>query len=211
MSDLKVRKVDAVSLDTPGASWPAWARQLVSGVLLIHLTAILAGALAAPPASALEREVAEAFARYHQLIDQGYGYRYYAPEPGPTPVVTATVRYQDGRPEETVRIPERGTLPRLRYQRQLALANHLATDFSSAKKFTGDGMRSHYARSYAQHLARSRPGCSTVTLFVQVHFFPGPEEVAERLSNRRGPPIDLDSDEYFTAPERIGEFPCAGL
>ena len=42
-----------------------------------RLMAILAGALAAPPASILERQVARFFSPYHQAIDQGYGYRYY--------------------------------------------------------------------------------------------------------------------------------------
>ena len=210
MPDGNTGKVDAVSPNPPDARWPVWGRLVVSGLLLVHLAAILAGALAAPPASMLEREVAEVFAPYHQLIDQGYGYRYYAPEPGPTPVVTATIRFKDGRPEETLRIPERGVVPRLRYQRQLALANHLATDFSNAKKFAGDGMRRHYAGSYARHIAQSRPGCLSVTLFVQVHFFPSAEEVAELLSKRNAPPPDLDAEEFFTAPERIGEFPCDG-
>lgn len=210
MSDRRTRKVDAVPPVSRADGWPAWCRWLVSGVLLVHLAAILAGALAAPPASILEREVAEVFGPYHQFIDQGYGYRYYAPEPGPTPVVTATIRYKDGRPDESVRIPERGVSPRLRYQRQLALANHLATDFNNAKKFTGDGLRSHYARSYAQHLARSRTGCSSVTLYVQVHFFPVMEQVGRLLAERSGSPLDLDAEEFFTAPERIGEFPCDG-
>jgi len=210
MSAVKIRKSDTVSPESPNHPWPVWGRLLVSGLLLVHIVAILAGALGAPPASMLEREVAEVFTSYNHLIDQGYSYRYYAPEPGPTPVVTATVHYKDGRPEESVRIPERGVAPRLRYQRQLALANHLATDFSNAKKFTGDGMRSHYARSYAQHLAQLHPGASSITLYVQVHVFPTVEEAAEILATRKTP-LDVDAEEFFSAPERIGEFPCDGL
>ncbi len=204
----KTSKLDAVPPDSQNAGWPVWGRRLVSALLLYHLAAILAGALAAPPASSLEREVAEAFGPYHQLIDQGYGYRYYAPEPGPTPVVTATVRYADGRPEESVRIPDRGVSPRLRYQRQLALANHLTADFMNARRETGDGTRSHYARSYAQHIVRSHSGCASVTLYVQSHLIPDPREVRDALA--RGEAVDLDAPEHYTAPERIGEFPCDG-
>jgi hypothetical protein len=189
--------------------WPGWSRRVVSAVLVFHLAAILAGALAASPSSELERGVADLFGPYHQAVDQGYGYRYYAPEPGPTPVVTATVRYADGRPEESVRLPRRGLMPRLRHQRQLALANHLVADFEQARRATGDGANSHYARSYAKHLARSRPGCATVTLYAQMHLIPDPQRVREGLAAGRAP--DIDAEEFYTVPERIGEFPCDGF
>ena len=126
--------------------------------------------------------MAQAFAPYHQWIDQGYAYRYYAPEPGPTPVVTATLHFTDGRPDATVRLPERGLKPRLRYQRQLALANHLAVDFEQARLQTGDGRRSRWAASYARHLCKTHPGCAGVTLFVQSHLIPDPERVREALA-----------------------------
>jgi hypothetical protein len=211
MRDVKVSKSGAFDakprLETEdGVGWSTGARWVVSVVLLVHLAAVLAGALAAPPASPLERAAAEAFAPYHQLIDQGYGYRYYAPEPGPTPVVTARIGYADGRPEETVRLPRRGLLPRLRYQRQLALANHLMEDFEQARRRTGDGANSVYARSYARHLARARPGCATVTLYVQAHLIPDPARVVEELA--AGKRVDIDAEQFYTVPERIGEFPC---
>ena len=190
-------------------AWPPWARRVASCLLVFHLAAILSGALAASPSSPLERAAADLFGIYHQAVDQGYGYRYYAPEPGPTPVVTATIRYADGRPEETVRLPGRGVWPRLRYQRQLALANHLVADFEEARRATGDGARSHYARSYARHLVRSRSGCASVTLYAQSHLIPDPEEIAE--ARRTNKPLDIDAEGFFTAPERIGEFPCDAL
>jgi hypothetical protein len=182
---------------------------VASVVLGFHIAAVLAGALAAAPASELQREAASLFAPYHQVFDQGYGYRYYAPEPGPTPVVTATVRFDDGRPEQHLRLPRRGTLPRLRYQRQLALANHLAADFEEARRVTGDGSRSAYARSYASHIAGSFPRCASVTLYVQSHLIPDPRKVAEALD--AGKAVDLEAEDYYTAPERIGEFACDGL
>src|SRR5262249_16296186 len=109
----------------------------------------------------------------------------------------------------TVRLPRRGILPRLRYQRQLALANHLTDDFAAARRATGDGSNSAWARSYARHLARARPGCASGTLFTQLHLIPDPPQVREALEQKR--PVDLDAEEYYTAPERIGEFPCDGL
>lgn len=192
------------------AGWPAGRRCVVSAALAFHLAALLAAALAAPPSSPLERSAAELFAPYHQLVDQGYAYRYYAPEPGPTPVVTARVRYGDGR-EETLRLPERGLWPRLRYQRQLALANHLADDYGRARAATGSGLNSVWARSYARHLAKARgPGCASVSLYVQWHLVPDLEHVAEERT-RTGQAVDLDAEEFYTAPERIGDYPCDGF
>jgi hypothetical protein len=208
MVGARVGKSETDERDGRGRGWPVGARRAASAMILFHLAAVLAGVLAAPPSSPLERRVAGWFAPYHQAIDQGYAYRYYAPEPGPTPVVSASIRFADGRPEETVRLPERGVRPRLRYQRQLALANHLMADFEEARRVTGEGGRSVYARSYARHLSRSRPGCASVTLSAQLHLIPDPLRVREALE--AGRPVDIDAEEFYTAPERIGEFPCDG-
>jgi hypothetical protein len=211
----KVGKSDTVNADGRDRGWSPWARRVVTAALLFHFAAVLAGALGAPPSSPLERAIADAFAPYHQVLDQGYSYRYYAPEPGPTPVVTAKIRFDDGRPEETVRLPERGVWPRLRYQRQLALANHLVSDFEEARSATGDGQQSVWARSYARHLARTRKakGCASVTLYAQAHLIPDPGRVREALEHADGgsSPVDIDAEEFYTTPERIGEFPCDGL
>src|SRR4051812_44988452 len=108
----------------PG-TWPGWARTLVTVGLLYHMVAVASGALGVPPSSLLERRVADLFTPYHDLVDQGYAYRYYA-EPPPTPVILATLRFDAGRPAEVVRLPSRELDgPRMRHQRQLALANAL--------------------------------------------------------------------------------------
>ncbi|WP_406697709.1 hypothetical protein V5E97_02500 [Singulisphaera sp. Ch08] len=195
----------------PERGWPGWARGLASLGLLIHGTAVLAGALAAPPASVLEQELVRPFGGYLQRIDQGYTYRYYAPEPPPTPIATATIHYADGRPDETIRLPDRTVRPSLRYQRQLALANHLVVDFETARAMTGDGTRSTWARSYARHLAKSRPGATTITLFTQTHLIPDLEQVRQELAAPGRPRVNLDAEEFYTTPERIGEFPCDAL
>jgi hypothetical protein len=205
----KIGKYETTRPDSPSEpGWPIWARRLVSAVLLGHGAAILAGAWAAPPSSPLEHGLARLFAPYHQAIDQGYAYRYYAPEPGPTPVVTAHLHFEDGRPDVTVRLPERGTWPRLRYQRQLALANHLFEDFEAARAQTGEGRRSRWAQSYARHLSKTYPGSTSVTLYVQMHLIPDPEGVRESLAGPRSSRVDLDAEEFYTTPERIGEYPC---
>ena len=76
-------------------SWPGWARGLVTLGLLYHMAAVVAGAMGVPPSSELERHIADLFTPYHDLLDQGYAYRYYA-EPPPTPVITATAPVRRG-------------------------------------------------------------------------------------------------------------------
>jgi hypothetical protein len=196
---LPANEPDAEGARSPG--WPAWARRAVTAALLLHMTAVVAGALSMPPSSPLEQRVASLFAHYYELTDQGQAYRYYAPEPPPTPVVTARLRFADGRPEQQVRLPERGVWPRLRYQRQLALANHLYSDVQAAREIGGGEQASRWAASYARHLCKTR-GCAGVTLFVQMHLIPDPAQT----SAQRG--VEIDSEEFYTAPERIGEFSC---
>lgn len=216
MVDSKLGKFDTKPPENPApldsqSGWPAWARRLASVALLIHGTAVVAGALAASPSSILEQTLVRPFGVYLQLIDQGYTYRYYAPEPPPTPIATARLHYADGRPDETVRLPDRATRPSLRYQRQLALANHLTVDFETARAITGDSAKSTWARSYARHLAKTHPDAATVTLFSQIHLIPDPERVRQDLATPGRPRVDLDAEEFYTTPERIGEFPCDDL
>ena len=134
------------------STWPVWARTTVSLVIVFHILAVLAGVLGVPPSSDLERTTAGLFTPYYDLIDLGYSYRYYS-EPPPTPVATATLHFGEGRAEETVRLPGRNVAgPRLRHQRQLALANALFMDVQEAKQSTGDASKSRLARLRAPSL-----------------------------------------------------------
>jgi hypothetical protein len=208
MSGGKVGKTDT-NPPGVGAIWPVWAKAAVSAAVVVQAAAALTAALAWPPSSALETWVADRFAVYYQVLDQGYSYHYYAPEPGPTPVIKAAVHYDDGRKEREVRIPSRGLTPRLRYQRQLALATHLTEQYTGAKAMTGDGAENPVVRAFARHLAREHPGCASVTVSLQWHLIPNLLSVRQALAEGRR--IDLDDEEYYTAPERIGDFPCDGL
>ena len=148
-----IRKADE---SEGGGGWPAGVRRVVSLVLIFHIVAILTGALSSPPASLLERSLGGMFAPYFQVIDQGYAYRYYV-EPPPTPVVTATLRYAS-RPDEMVRLPGRNVAgPRMRHQRQLALANALFVDVQEAKEriHTCFLCRNELFRDLCNHLCAS--------------------------------------------------------
>jgi hypothetical protein len=184
---------------------------LVSVALVYHMAAVVAGALGVPPSSGLEQAVADWFTPYYDAMDLGYSYRFYA-EPPPTPVVTATLRFDGGRAEEVVRLPGRQVPgPRMRHQRQLALANALSADVQEARQRTGVASRSRLARAYARHLCRTRPGCRGVTLHLQQHLIPDPARVRAVIAAPGAPRFDLFAEDLFTTPEWIGDFPCDGF
>jgi hypothetical protein len=143
-------------------------------------------------------------------MDQGYAYRYYA-EPPPTPVITARLKFDHGRPDLVVRIPERSLSgPRLRHQRQLALANALFSDFREVRRMGSNGPPSRLAAAYARKLCAAYPGCSSVTLHTQQHLIPDPELVHEQRHDSTAPAFDLFDESLFTTPEWIGDFACDG-
>jgi hypothetical protein len=207
---LEEKPIPAVGA-TGRVGWPGWARALVSLALVYHMAAVMAGALGVPPSSPLEQAIADSFTPYYDATDLGYSYRFYA-EPPPTPVVTATLRFDEGRPEESVRLPGREVAgPRMRHQRQLALANALYSDVQEARARAKDAGRSRLARAYARHLCRSRPGCRSVTLHVQQHLIPDPAQVREATAPPGAPRFDLFAETMFTTPEWIGDYPCDGF
>ncbi len=185
-------------------TWPPWVRGLVSVVLVFHLLAIVVAAFAAPPSSALQRWSADQFARYYQLFDMSRAYRFYTNGPPPTPILRARLQFEDGR-EEELRVPDPAQRPRLRFQRHLALAYHL---FEDHRRAAADQRESRWARSYARHLCRSRAdeGVVGVTLFLQMHLNPTPDELYEAAL--RGESIDVESDRYYDIPRQIGAYSC---
>jgi hypothetical protein len=191
-----------------GRTWPAWAQVLMSMALVYHMAAILAAALAVHPSSEIERRAAQAFRYYYEVINQGYGYRYYArldrtvdphhPRPWGTPVVTAAMEFERAGTEttsEVVRLPDRRRpWPRLRYQRQLDLAYHLSAD-------------PRWAASYARHLCKTR-GCSRVAIYAQEHQIPDLNRVRAASTDREAPAVDLEGESTYGPRVKLGEFRC---
>lgn len=155
--------------------------------------------------------MANKFLGYFQILDLGQGYRFYAPSPAPTAIVTAKlkIRDDDGRIHyKTECIPDRNTGPRLRLQRQLALANSLWTEYERELTAPGGDHSSHIlAESYARHLGNGVAGCESVELFVHRH--PDPSALENAL--RHGSKLtlkELDTERFSTPIESLGVFPC---
>jgi hypothetical protein len=204
---------DVLAVDRePESIWPGWAKGVATALIVLHIAAVVSGALGVPPSSELERRVANAFTWYHGLMDQGYAYRYYA-EPPPTPVVLANLSFSDGRPDEEVRIPALEVPgPPMRRQRQLAVANALFSSVQAERRRPGgDRDETRLARSYARRLCQTHPGCSSVTLRLQQHLIPDPRRVLEALEQPGHGPFDLFDSSLLTTPRWIGDFPCDGF
>ena len=181
---------------------------VVSLALLYHMAAVLAGAVGVPPSSELEQTIADTFTPYFDLMDLGYSYRFYA-EPPPTPVVTATLQFGDGRPEETVRLPGRVVAgPRMRHQRQLALANSLYSDVQETKRRTRDAEPEPVGPrlcppplSFPSRLPERDPARAAA-------LDPRPAQVRKAMDEPGASRFDLFGDRMFTTPEWIGDYPC---
>lgn len=184
--------------------WSLGVRVAASLIIAFHCAALLAMSLAGAPSSELQRLVAEKFAPYAHLIHQANIHRYYAPAPPPTPVVTAEVVFAGRRPPITLRLPDRATRPRLVYQRQLALAFHLYSDFQQAKNAPEGAQPSRWGASYGRHLLDVFPGSTKVTLRAQQHLIPNLMAPAEHRAPGRA--IDPDDPRFFTVPEMVGQY-----
>lgn len=185
--------------------------RIAAVLLAIHFLIVLVGAFAAMPSSVLQQQIANKFIGYFQILDLGQGYRFYAPRPAPTAIITAKLRIRenDGRLRyETIRVPNRETRPRLRLQRQLALANSLWGEYERSLVIPAAAPgKSLIAQSFANHLGKGVAGCESVELFLHRH--PDPQRVEEAI--RRGQVLtlkDLDEESFHTPTESLGVFPC---
>lgn len=188
-------------------TWPLWAKVAASAAIAFHFASVLAAEMAGSPSSPLQHEIADRFAPYYELLDQGQAHRFYSDIP-PTPIVTAELRFDDGRPTRTVRIPDRSLRPRMIYQRHLALANALFQEVGPSLEHPEIPRPTVRAESFARHLCHAHPGCSGVILRLQLHLTPDLGRMIEAATDPEAPRLDPDAEEFYTTPQRIGDFPC---
>src|SRR5262245_16091682 len=77
--------------------WSLRARLIVSVVLALHVLAVIIGPWSGPPpASQLSQAVANFMAPYLYGLHLNHGYRFFAPNPGPSHLVRYRVTRADG-------------------------------------------------------------------------------------------------------------------
>jgi hypothetical protein len=191
------KKHQSMSPRSPqGIPLPAWRRAALSVLLLVHLLAVFVGPWAMPPqGSELATSAARLLAPYLQATYLDNGYRFFAPEPGPSHLIRYEATLPDGQVVEGI-FPKRGEQwPRLLYHRYFMLSEFAYSLESRAgflaeeiERTPGAGpvlqqqaeraskLSEDYAKSYAHHL-RAALGASEVRLYIRTRRIPTPQEI----------------------------------
>jgi hypothetical protein len=176
-------------------------RRFGSILLVVHLLAVFSAPWASPPPSSeLARAVAEVFRPYQVAAFLNHGYRFFAPNPGPSHLVRYEIDLPDGK-TEFGRFPDRSKIwPRLLYHRHFMISE---TVFNleapirvepNPQEVSPEGIRAFHAakelahslrRGIARQLLSEHQG-TKIRLFLQEHSIPLMEEVraGQELNNR---------------------------
>jgi len=170
---------------------------------MLHLACVVIAPLAdPPPSSELSRGLARIARPYIQAVALDNGYRFFAPDPGPSHLVRYELHNADGS-QRSHEFPNRQEhFPRLLYHRHFMLSETVSaiagpyteeppegflseTDRRDFYKAKGRGMI--LARSVAQYLLRCNPEVGRVRLFTVTHMIPILPDVRNgmKLDDRR--------------------------
>ena len=106
--------------------WTTARRSTVSGLILFHVFAVFIAPFASPPPSSdMSQACARTLRPYLQAVAIDNGYRFFAPNPGPSHLVRYEIDLADGT-RVTGRFPDvENHWPRLIYHRHFMLAESL--------------------------------------------------------------------------------------
>ena len=208
----KKKQQRPIPSDAP-PSWRGPARTVATVLLLGHLTAVFVGPWASPPPSSrLAQGTAAVLEPYLQATFlYGHGYRFFAPNPGPSHLVRYQLEMHDGGTQSGVFPDLNAHWPRLLYHRNLMLSETIynlsrVPPDPPERGFGSPEDRQAYQRakglydallhSVARDLLR-QSSAARLTIEVQEHIIPSPEEV------RRGMKLD---DPVLYRTQRLGGF-----
>ena len=165
--------------------WGRMSRLLASGLLAWHLIAVLLGPLSVPDAM-IPAALAPIFRPYQQAVFINNGYKFFAPDPGPSHLVRYDLELADGshqRGEFPSRLEQR---PRLLYHRYFMLSEFLGNaspgpDWDPRLPWDRQPLapwQREYAHSYGEHLLRVSGG-RRVDLELVEHGITSPLRVLE--------------------------------
>lgn len=159
----------------PGSELHPWLRRAISLALLLHVLAVVIPPLAVEPASQLAGMAWQAFSPYIQAAFLDHGYRFFAPEPGPSHLIRYELTLADGS-RQTGAFPNlEEHWPRLFYHRHFML-----TEFINSLGDFRPEVQKVYVESYARHLLKKHDATS-ITLHLKRHVFPDPTQVLEGM------------------------------
>ncbi len=173
--------------------WSVGRRRWVSALLAFHVFAVFLAPMAAPPpTSQLAQRIAAVFDPYLRGLAINNGYRFFAPNPGPSHLVRYELVMEDGRVEGGEFPDPRRHRPRLLYHRMFMIAEVLADraqvldepeDIDRWPAEARDGLREdqrqvrEFCRAVARDAARGQTGIERVRLYSREHLIPTPEQL----------------------------------
>ena len=114
--------------ESPSLPWGAQKRAIVSIFLAFHVAAVfIAPWSGPPPSSGLSQWVSGAIRPYLEGLGINYGYRFFAPTPGPSHIVRYRLQLRDGSIKEGQFPDLEEQWPRLLYHRHLMVAERVHT------------------------------------------------------------------------------------
>ncbi|HEY6563898.1 MAG TPA: hypothetical protein VIY86_05345, partial [Pirellulaceae bacterium] len=181
----------AMALQPPSSvAWSLARRRLVSAALIFHLFAlVIAPASNPPPASQLSQALSRSIFPYLKFMSLDNGYRFFAPDPGPSHLVRYEVVAEDGSTTEGT-FPDRNAhWPRLLYHRYFMIAEMMHTLVSPLQTGPAPEQMTPAARKrwsseraevdalpagVARDLFRQHPQAHKVRLYLREHLIPSP-------------------------------------
>jgi hypothetical protein len=164
----------ASSGPSEAVSLPLVWRLSFSVLLVVHLLAVLAGPWSfAPLRSDLAGLCYASLKPYVEVLGLNNGYRFFAPEPGPSHLIRYDLEMPDGTHQGGVFPDLANEQPRLRYHRHFMLSEFLnSLDVPGGRTELAEA----YAESYAMHL-KHQYQAAHVTLYMRRHRLPTMAEV----------------------------------
>jgi hypothetical protein len=177
---------------TQGRRWAPWAQIVVSLLLVWHVAAVLMGPLSFPP-TMISNRVHPIFRPYLGATFLDHGYKFFAPDPGPSHLVRYELEFADGSNRGGVFPNLDDQWPRLFYHRHFMLSEFIntisgpdpnwtpQTDLTPPPDWTrlplSEAQR-QFARSYGEHILH-KYDARRVTLWLREHLMPSPDEFAK--------------------------------
>ena len=178
---------------TPEITWSVPGRVVASLLVAFHVFAVFVAPWSSPPpASALSEACANAMYPYLKAVAIDNGYRFFAPDPGPSNLVRYEIEYADGRTESWEFPDPSRHWPRLYYHRQFMLSETLAGMYSEAESIppletlSAEDRKLAEAqlaggellkRSVARYLLLQHDGAQRIKMHLRRHLIPTPADI----------------------------------
>ena len=180
--------------------WSRTAKIVASLAIAFHLLCVFVGPWSSPPPSTqLSRDIGSLLSPYIKFMAIDNGYRFFAPDPGPSHLVRYELRYPDGSKKSGTFPNRQEHWPRLLYHRHFMLSETIftlagplleapaITTMSQEERVSFERRKRQVdvlQEDVAQYLLNQHPTAERVRLYSQLHEILSPSDVLQ------GRPLD---------------------